>query len=92
MKYCMAHGCPDPHCKFVHDLVPEEEALFAALNEDMTTHMYEIAAIDEAAANKPVVKLPPPKGLEKQALGACARTALARWLFHEVLHCARVLR
>ena len=72
MKYCTAQGCSDPHCKFLHDLAAEEEVLFAALNEDMSTHMYQIADADEAGANNALIKLRPPKGSEKQALGGFA--------------------
>ena len=57
------------NCKFLHDLVAEEEVLCAALNEDMPTHMYQIAAVDEAGANHARIKLLPPKGSEKQAMG-----------------------
>ena len=59
-------------CKFLHDLVAEEEVLFAALNEDMSTHMYQIAAVDEAGANNTLIKLLLPKGSEKQAPGGPA--------------------
>ena len=60
------------NCKFLHDLIAEEEVLCAALNEDMSTHMYQIAAVDEAGANNTLIKLLPPKGSEKQAPGGLA--------------------